>query len=75
MNVSHLVVLIGLVGVLAAVAALWVVAVVSILRAPTLPGWGIALWVLAALAFPVLGPIAWFAMGRPRGSSSVALPQ
>ncbi|MFF1252679.1 PLD nuclease N-terminal domain-containing protein [Pseudarthrobacter sp. NPDC058329] len=45
-------------------AALFVAALVSILRSKNQTPAGTALWVLVALAVPVLGPLLWFIAGR-----------
>lgn len=50
---------IGLLGVL-----LFVVVLVDIARARHLSGLTRAVWVLVALAFPLLGPVLWFLIGR-----------
>jgi len=47
-----------------ALVALFVVAVVSVLRSPRLTGTGRALWIAGLLVFPLLGPLAWFLVGR-----------
>ncbi|QNE34597.1 PLDc N-terminal domain-containing protein [Leifsonia shinshuensis] len=61
-----------LVFVLAGFAALIVigvfvaVAIVQILKQPFLHPLVRLAWVVAAIAFPVLGPVAWFALGDRR---------
>lgn len=53
-------------GAAVAVAALvlLIAAIVSVVNSHNYPSGIKALWVLAILAFPLLGPIAWFAFGR-----------
>ncbi len=41
-------------------------ALVSVIRADRLTGWGTAAWVLIVLVFPVLGAVAWFVSVRQR---------
>ena len=41
---------------------LWIGAVVSMLRHERTPLLG--LWIVAALVFPLAGPLAWFLVGR-----------
>lgn len=48
--------------------ALFVAAVISIARARRLGGVAQAVWVLIVLAFPVLGPVLWFVIGRSSGA-------
>ncbi|MET4097907.1 hypothetical protein ABIB37_000144 [Agrococcus sp. UYP10] len=48
-----------------ALLALAAVAIVQVLREPTLSGLGAVLWLLVILALPVLGAVAWFVL-RPR---------
>jgi len=43
-------------------AVLWVCAVVSVLRTAT--ALRAAAWVVLTLAFPVVGPVAWFLLGH-----------
>ena len=43
-------------------AVLWACAVVSVLRTAT--ALRAAAWVVLTLAFPVLGPVAWFLLGH-----------
>ena len=51
--------------------ALMLTAVVSVLRhRAMLSSTAVAVWTLTVLLFPVLGAIAWFALGRPRGTGS-----
>lgn len=56
--------------VVAGLVALFVAAVVSVLRSPRLTGTGRILWIIAVLIFPLLGPLAWFLVGR-RSSAEV----
>lgn len=50
--------------VVVALLAVFVAALVSVLRAPGLGGAARAVWVVAVLVFPLLGPLAWFFAGR-----------
>jgi hypothetical protein len=56
----------GIVAVIGSLAllALFVTAAVSVLRSQRLTGTGKLVWVLGLLFFPVLGPLAWFFIGR-----------
>lgn len=56
--------LIGIVALIVAWLVLFVAALVSILRSPNYQPGGKALWCLASFAFPLLGPILWFAVGK-----------
>lgn len=51
-----------------------VVAVVQILTQPFLHPLVRLAWVVAAIAFPVLGPVAWFAL-RDRTPQTTCLPR
>ncbi|WP_368496536.1 PLD nuclease N-terminal domain-containing protein [Herbiconiux sp. A18JL235] len=62
---GHLLIILAVV----AVMVLFVVAIVSIARADRASGVERALWILIVLLFPLLGPILWFAVGRPRVGS------
>jgi hypothetical protein len=53
-------------GVLA--VALVVAALISITRSPHLSSVARAVWVLVVLAFPFLGPVSWFIVGRRSGA-------
>ena len=46
-------------GLALVLAALW-----SVMASPRLATAGRVLWVLVVLAFPLLGPVAWFTWGR-----------
>lgn len=59
--------------VVLALLALAAIAIVQVLREPTLSGLGAALWLLVILALPVLGAVAWFVL-RPR-SAAAQLPR
>ena len=50
------------IGVLALL--LFVVALIDIARSHHLTGLARAVWVLVVLAFPVVGPLLWFLIGR-----------
>lgn len=56
----------GVLVLLVALAALVLViaAIVSIVQSPRYPTGIKALWVLAVLAFPLIGSLAWFIFGR-----------
>ncbi|MFY2790189.1 PLD nuclease N-terminal domain-containing protein [Rhodococcus sp. KRD162] len=43
---------------------LFVAAVVSIVRSPNYSVAGRAVWIFVVLAFPFLGPLVWFIVGR-----------
>lgn len=43
---------------------LFVAALLSIMRSENYASGGKALWALACFAFPLLGPILWFATGK-----------
>jgi hypothetical protein len=60
-NIPHLLFL-PLLLVSTAGAVLWVCALVSVLRHAI--AWRAVVWVLVTLAFPVLGPVVWFVVGR-----------
>lgn len=60
---SLLVLGIGLLIVVVLVAAL-----IGIARSGQLTSTAKAVWVLVVLAFPVLGPVAWFFIGRRPGT-------
>ncbi|WP_084477583.1 PLD nuclease N-terminal domain-containing protein [Nocardia jejuensis] len=45
-------------------AVLFLAGVVSVLRSGNYASGGKAVWVLAMLAFPLVGPLAWFVWGR-----------
>lgn len=62
MTVPHLLLLSLALLAAAGGAVLWVCAVVSVLR--TAPALRAAAWVVLTLAFPVLGPVAWFLLGH-----------
>ncbi len=62
---GHLLIILAIV----AVMVLFVVALVSIARADRATGVERALWILIVLLFPLLGPILWFAVGRPRAGT------
>ena len=49
---------------------LLVVAVIGIARSHHLTGLARAVWVLVVLAFPVIGPLLWFLVGRRANTSS-----
>ena len=55
------------IGVLALV--LFVVVLIDIARSRHLTGPAQAVWVLVVLAFPVIGPLLWFLMGRRTSAS------
>lgn len=55
--------LVVLICVAAALLVLFVAALVSVLRAPLSPAARVA-WVLGVLVFPLVGPVAWFTVGR-----------
>lgn len=55
--------LIGLLGLVLFVAAL-----VSIARTPQSSSLGQPLWILIVLAFPVIGPVLWFLVGKGTAS-------
>jgi hypothetical protein len=50
---------------------LWIAALVSILRHEHTPL--VVLWVIGTFFFPVMGPIAWFLIGRGVAESRVPL--
>jgi Phospholipase_D-nuclease N-terminal len=50
--------------------ALFVAALLSVLRSPRLTGTGRVVWIIAVFVFPLLGPLAWFLVGR-RSSAEV----
>lgn len=54
------------IGVLALL--LFVVALIDIARSHHLTGAAQAVWVLVVLAFPVIGPLLWFVIGRRDGT-------
>lgn len=56
---TSIVLLIGVLG-----SVLFVAAVVSIARTPYSSGIAQAVWILIVLAFPVLGPVLWFLVGK-----------
>lgn len=49
---------------------LFVAAVIGIVRSHHLTGPAQALWVLVVLAFPVIGSLLWFLIGRRANTSS-----
>jgi hypothetical protein len=51
-------------GVLVIWLALLIVALLQIRRAPALTPTTRAIWVLVVLVGPVIGPLAWFVVGR-----------
>jgi Phospholipase_D-nuclease N-terminal len=53
-----------------ALVALFVAALLSVLRSPRLTGTGRIAWTIGVLIFPLLGPLAWFLVGR-RSSAEV----
>jgi Phospholipase_D-nuclease N-terminal len=53
-----------------ALLALFVAALLSVLRSTRLTGTGRIVWIIAVLVFPLLGPLAWFLVGR-RSSAEV----
>lgn len=55
---------IGLIGAGLLLAVFFIAALVSVLRAPLLTGAGMFLWILVIFAFPFLGPLGWFILGR-----------
>jgi hypothetical protein len=50
--------------IIVALALPFIFAAVSIARSTTASGLEKAVWVLIVLAFPLLGPVLWFAIGR-----------
>lgn len=62
--------LVVVLSVVVALVLLFLAALVSVLRAPGLGGAARAVWVVAVLVFPLLGPLAWFLAGR-RATASV----
>ncbi|GGC67029.1 PLDc N-terminal domain-containing protein [Hoyosella rhizosphaerae] len=50
--------------VAAVAVVLLVAAVVSVLRTPVESRVAGALWMLGVILFPIIGPLAWFAVGR-----------
>lgn len=48
-------------------AVLLIAAIVSIVSSPLLDTGGKALWIVAVIAFPFLGSLAWFLWGRSHG--------
>ncbi|SEP94393.1 PLD nuclease N-terminal domain-containing protein [Microlunatus flavus] len=62
MTVPHLLLLSLALLAAAGGAVLWVCAVVSVLRTAT--ALRAAVWVVLTLAFPVVGPVAWFLVGH-----------
>ncbi|MVU77589.1 hypothetical protein GPX89_10095 [Nocardia sp. ET3-3] len=55
---------IGVIAALLAAVVLFIGALVSVLRSRTYAAGGKAVWALLILAFPFLGPVAWFLWGR-----------
>ncbi|WAP50599.1 PLD nuclease N-terminal domain-containing protein [Arthrobacter sp. ATA002] len=49
---------------------LFAAAVIGIARSHHLTGFAQAVWVLVVLAFPVIGPLLWFLIGRRANTSS-----
>jgi hypothetical protein len=45
-------------------AALFIVALISIARNRTYSSGGTVVWALIVFAFPMLGPVLWFSVGR-----------
>lgn len=56
------------------IAVFVVVAIVQILKQPFLHPVVRLAWIVAAIAFPVLGPVAWFALGD-RTQTTTPLPR
>jgi NADH:ubiquinone oxidoreductase subunit 6 (subunit J) len=49
---------------------LFVAGVLSVLRSPRVTGAGRLVWIAAMFVFPLLGPLAWFFVGR-RASADI----
>lgn len=55
-----------------AVLALAVLAAISVLRSSDVDGGSRLGWILAVVALPVLGPLAWFVVGRRSARKLIA---
>ncbi|MEC3918384.1 PLD nuclease N-terminal domain-containing protein [Nocardia sp. CDC160] len=63
-SVASVVFVIGVLAVALAAVVLFIAALVSVVRSRTYAAGGKAIWALLILAFPFLGPVAWFLFGR-----------
>ncbi|MEC3953704.1 PLD nuclease N-terminal domain-containing protein [Nocardia sp. CDC153] len=63
-SVASVALVIGILAVALAAVVLFIAALVSVVRSRSYAAGGKAVWALLILAFPFLGPVAWFVWGR-----------
>ncbi|GAA3592980.1 hypothetical protein GCM10022198_16080 [Klugiella xanthotipulae] len=68
-------IVVAVIAVCAALVLYFVLAVASILNSKRISGGVKTLWLMASCVFPVLGPTAWFLVGRGSGSGQLRTPR